>query len=155
MPGKHAPAKERFWRHVHKSDGCWEWTGSIKDGYGQFKVDGAPIRAHRFSWLLHFGSIPQELLVCHHCDNPPCVRPDHLFLGTVQINAADMTRKGRAGGWRVRPVDLKGKRKLSDEDVTAIRARRGEPCRTIARDYGVAHTTILRLLNGTHWSDVA
>jgi hypothetical protein len=158
MPGNHAPAKVRFWRHVSKSDNCWEWTSSIKDGYGQFKVDGRPMRAHRFSWLLHFGEIPVGLLVCHHCDNRACVRPEHLFLGTALHNHNDAVRKGRVripGGWRpLPPARLKGRRKLTDSDIAAIRARRGEPLRSVAKDFGVHHTTVLRLLSGAHWADI-
>lgn len=160
MPGKHAPPEVRFWRHVRKGDGCWEWTSSLVGGYGQFKVvaDRTPVRAHRFSWELHHGPIPEELKVLHHCDNPPCVRPDHLFIGTTADNTADMVAKGRQnffGGKRGPGVPFSGgygNRKLTDDDIAAIRLRRGETARAIARDYGVAHTTIVRLLNGTSWN---
>lgn len=157
MPGKHAPPEVRFWRHVRKGDGCWEWTSSYFDkGYGQFKAlaDAPPVRAHRFSWELHNGPISEGLKVLHHCDNPPCVRPDHLFLGTPADNAADRNAKGRTavgdavgGGW-----SGTGNRKLTDDDIATIRLRRDETARAIARDYGVSHTTIVRLLNGTSWN---
>lgn len=161
MPGKHAPAEERFWRHVRKSDGCWEWTGSTNDsGYGQFKVDKWPVKAHRFSWLLHFGSIPGDLLVCHHCDNPPCVRPDHLFLGSVDNNNHDKMRKGRqlhGAHGVVDPARLKGRRKLSDEQVREIRRRYAAgqgSTRLLAVEYAVAHTTIVRVVARKHFADV-
>lgn len=85
-------APERFWARVDKSGCCWVWTGSCNNkGYGRF--DGE--YAHRFSWRLLSGPIPDGLNVLHRCDNPPCVRPDHLFLGTVSDNARDMWAKGR------------------------------------------------------------
>src|SRR5262245_2091017 len=66
-----------FWTHVQKTDGCWLWTGAVdKDGYGKCLTAE---KAHRFSWKLHYGPIADGLMVCHHCDTPPCVRPDHLF----------------------------------------------------------------------------
>lgn len=90
---------ERFWERVGKSDGCWEWTGyRAPAGYGQLgrgpRNEGLAL-AHRLSWEFHYGPIPDGLLVCHRCDNPPCVRPDHLFLGTFVDNAQDMVSKGR------------------------------------------------------------
>ena len=89
--------EEYFWRRVEKSHGCWLWT-AYRDskGYG-FAVPGRGQKqlAHRVSWVLHFGQIPDGLLVLHKCDNPPCVRPDHLFLGTHADNAADMVAKDR------------------------------------------------------------
>ena len=89
--------RERFWAGVQKSDGCWTWTRSrFPQGYGQIKTPKGGRGAHRVSWMLHFGDIPDGLYVCHHCDNPRCVRPDHLFLGTARDNSLDMHAKGRA-----------------------------------------------------------
>lgn len=82
-----------FWSMVAKSDGCWVWTGTRwSTGYGRL-VGGRA--AHRVAWELTNGPIPRGLLVCHHCDNPPCCRPDHLFLGTSKDNAMDASAKGR------------------------------------------------------------
>ena len=88
----------RFWGKVAKRDGeeCWEWQGSRKGGgYGSIGIKGGTVAAHRASWVLTNGAIPDNLWVLHKCDNPPCVRPDHLFLGTRLDNVRDMCAKGR------------------------------------------------------------
>jgi hypothetical protein len=89
----------RFWKKVTKGEGCWLWTASTSRGYGQISpgVAGSPpLKAHRVSWEIANGPIPEGLFVCHRCDNPRCVRPDHLFLGSNADNAADMKAKCRA-----------------------------------------------------------
>ena len=91
------PQLERFWNYVEKTEGCWNWTGpKIRQGYGVF-CQGRKKKtlAHRFSWRLHSGEIPKGIFVCHHCDNPSCVRPEHLFTGTAKDNNRDAIKKGR------------------------------------------------------------
>lgn len=95
------PLSERFWRYVVKTDGCWIWIGATASfGYGRIQREGGKQgkadRAHRVSWLLHYGEIPLGMWVLHQCDEPSCVRPDHLFLGTHTDNMLDMAAKGRS-----------------------------------------------------------
>src|SRR5678816_2871477 len=96
------PLSERFWSKVDQSGDCWIWTAHhLSSGYGLIGTgsmrDGTRrgSLAHRVSWELAYGTIPDGLFVCHRCDNPSCVRPDHLFLGTCKDNAADSVAKGR------------------------------------------------------------
>ena len=90
---------ERFWPRVRKGDGCWEWQGHRSShGYGKIGCGGKDIGTHRVAWELAHGPIPAGMHVCHRCDNPPCVRPDHLFLGTHSDNMRDLAEKGLAGG---------------------------------------------------------
>ena len=128
---------------------CWEWTACRdRNGYGRFQVDGQTELAHRVSHELHHGKIPQGLLVCHRCDNPRCINPEHLFLGTQADNMADMNtrgrhdpRKGTSNAWA----------RLSNNDICAIRAAIGVRQADLAKKYGVGQSQISRIRSGERW----
>lgn len=88
--------ESRFWSRVRKGSACWEWVGARHTGgYGAISVNGHQERAHRVSWMIHHGEIPDGLWVLHRCDNPPCVNPAHLFVGSDADNLSDAIAKGR------------------------------------------------------------
>lgn len=88
--------EEKFWKNVTRGPGCWLWSGSRNDkGYGHIHVFNKTIQAHRASWEIANGQIPDGMYICHRCDNPPCVNPEHLFLGSPSDNTRDAVRKGR------------------------------------------------------------
>jgi len=128
--------------------GCWLWDGAVSDkGYGNIKISGNVAKAHRISYECFVGFIPTGSLVCHKCDTPLCVNPDHLFIGTSKDNSDDKINKGRdnkASGSR------HGRAKLTEAQVIDIRASK-LPHRKIAAQYGVARSTIWNILNGSHW----
>lgn len=147
-------AETRFWLKVRRTETCWLWSGA-KDEIGRpaFVWNGKTGRAHRFSWALHHGPIPKGLEVCHHCDNPRCVNPEHLFLGTHAENMQDCGRKGRQRGNRGM---FFGERhpmhKLTTDDVNVIRLRRGESARKLADEFGVSTCTIREIQTGRTWN---
>ena len=96
-PGRRS-MEERFWEKVEKTDNCWNWLGGKdKHGYGRIGLTASRNKeAHRYSWELHFGKIQDGRQINHHCDNPSCVRPDHLYAGTHADNMRDMKERGRS-----------------------------------------------------------
>jgi hypothetical protein len=126
---------------------CWPWKGSRKpDGYGNFKLHGRALNAHRVMWIFEHGPISDtKILVCHTCDNRSCVNPNHLFLGTHSDNAQDMKSKGRGRGGRLsaRPW----LRKFSDEEISIIRKLNDEgySSRNIANQFGCSHSSIQKI----------
>ena len=131
-------------------NGCWEWKGGKNQrGYGQVREGGKFYRAHRVSYAYHFGEIAQGLLVCHKCDNPPCINPEHLFLGTNADNMSDCARKGRAAGLKNKG-SKNGRAVLSDKDVVEILSST-ESQRVLASKYGVSKSAIAMLKTGKTW----
>lgn len=163
----------RFWAKVDKSGDCWLWQSSVNPkGYGDFHAQKRTILAHRFAWIITRGPIPAGLYVCHHCDNPPCVNPDHLWVGTPADNQRDMALKGRSAkgersGMRLHPErnpnrlypgnsphgSKAHKAKLTEEDVLRIRelAGRGMPVNHIADMFPVSRRAIRAILDGKNW----
>lgn len=147
--------EERFWDKVdkHSDDLCWEWTG-VKDrkGYGQIKIEGKTKLAHRISYEIVNGTIPEGIdyhgvCVCHKCDNRLCVNPGHLFLGSQKDNLRDMIKKGR----RVNTAGShNGNVKLTESQVLLIREDRRSGV-VIASDYGVSRSQISNIKNRHQW----
>jgi HNH endonuclease len=150
--------EDRFWAKVAKGgpQDCWTWTGCHDGyGYGHIRIEGHAVYAHRLSYELHHGPLPDGLYVCHNCptgDNPSCVNPAHLFLGTAKDNTQDMLSKGRQR-YVSRPGEANPYAKLTDEIVLDIRRRitTGETKAALAREYGVSHVTISRIINRKTW----
>lgn len=149
---------ERFWPKVARQEGqgCWLWTASCrKDGYGQFHIrQGKMVAAHRVAWELEHGPIPIGLSVLHQCDTPRCVRPSHLFLGTLADNMRDMVSKGRK-------LRLYGSRtsnaRLNEATVRQIRRRWATGAWTVtdlAKRFGVSHPTISLIVHRKTWTHI-
>lgn len=151
-----AAITERFWRYVDKTShpgGCWVWTGHLNSGgYGALGISHRPTRAHRISWALHRGAIPEGLCVLHGCEHlheginyRRCVNPAHLRLGTYKDNARDAVVRGRSARG-----ERNGQHRLGDDDVRAIRMlRNGErlPIRALAAFFGCCESTISVVAN--------
>jgi hypothetical protein len=146
--------EKRFWDKVSKTepDECWLWTGSLSSGYGYGRMAnrGVVFLAHRLSYEINIGPIPEEMIVCHHCDNPACVNPSHLFLGTYSDNSRDMTEKGRQSRGKHRH-----NARLAAQDVREIRRRyvpRKVTQQKLAEEFGVSRETIRSVIGRTNWS---
>ena len=146
--------QERFFKRVGKIDsGCWLWLASLNNGYGQFRRDdGSIILAHRYSYLLHNENAIDRLVVMHYCDNPLCVNPEHLILGTQAENVMDMHHKGRAKK-RGLIGEAHGQAKLNEEKVRLIRASENSIA-AIAKEFDVSRATIYDVLNRKIWKHV-
>ena len=142
-----APFEDRY--VPEPNSGCWLWLGAVvgRMGYGHMKVEGRAILAHRRSWLLRHGSIPDGLKVLHRCDVPCCVNPDHLFLGTVAANNADRDAKGRHRALRGEDHPAA---KLTEAQVQRIRTDRRENT-PIADSYGVTPAMIGHIKHKRAW----
>ena len=175
--------QKNFWKRVSKTDSCWNWIGAKdKDGYGSFSLRYATERSHRISYRIHAGRIPNGILVCHNCDNPSCVNPAHLFLGTPQDNMDDKVEKGRVPRGRnhysvTHPEKLArgersgsfthpekicrgeshGRAKLTAEKVLRIRSRfanGGISQKQLALESGVGTATMNKIIHRAYWSHI-
>ncbi len=155
--------EERFWDHVdvvYDLTSCWNWTACVNEhGYGIIGVGGKSVdRASRVSWRIHNGEIGgSKVFVCHHCDNPLCVRPDHLFLGSAQDNSKDCASKGRNSGFsKVYKGEEHGSSKLNEEKVRLIRSLKESGMRgsEIAPIIGVSRECVYHVINGKRWQHV-
>lgn len=145
---------DAFWSNVApgKSGDCWEWRGCRdKNGYGLVQYQKRQYRVHRVSYLLHYGEFSGDLLVCHECDNPPCVNPWHLFLGTNAENTADRDRKGRAARG-----EESNRAKLTEADVLEIRAMAASGSRTkeMTDRFGISYNMIGAIARGDFWKHI-
>lgn len=147
---------ERFWAKVDQgADGCWEWRGvRQRNGYGQLSVAGRNALAHRVAWELSNGPIPAGLWVLHKCDNRPCVRPDHLYLGTVHENQRDTYQRHPTLAQKLMSAHPKGEAhpsaKLDAETVKYIRTS-NQSLRELSRQLGLAYSTIREARIGKTW----
>lgn len=174
--------QERFWEKVQQTETCWSWTAASMNGYGLLQVARRPVRAHRLSWELHFGEIPEDMDVLHKCDNRGCVRPDHLYLGTDVENARDRVLRGRTARgarhgsqtkpesrprgrqhWaRQRPHEVpRGERcatsRLTEEVVRSMKAEylHGDVSQAwLAKKYGLSLNHVGRIIRGEAWAHV-
>lgn len=192
LRGRQRPLAERFWEKVNKNGPvpahcpelgpCWVWTGApYPSGYGQINVDGKIRRAHRVVWELTYGPLAPNKSGCHKCDNPPCVRPTHLFEGTKKENSQDCARKGRAYRPMTGPTVTPERRARGERNGRAThpeRTARGEenggarltaaqvreirglyvPVRgmqaKLGRQYGVSPATIALIVQGKKWRQI-
>jgi hypothetical protein len=137
----------RFWTKVNKTDSCWLWTGALdRRGYGAFSLNKKAVKAHRVSVMLD-GRNPTGFDVCHKCDNPACVRPDHLFLGTHADNMTDMKNKGRNHK----------ECKLNEQQVLEIRNlydTTGTTIKQLTQMYNVSRGAIQGIVERTNWKHI-
>lgn len=151
------PPESRFWCKVDRGvdDECWVWTAYVNEwGYGKFRV--APNRlmsAHRFSFELANGPIPEGAVICHHCDNPPCVNPRHLYAGSHLTNRHDWAERN---GGNLARGERNGSAVLTGELVRELRRRAmsGEPQTTLAREFNVHPNTIAKAVSGETWGHI-
>jgi len=163
-----SPLEARFWSNVNK-DGpvpahcpelgkCWNWTGRRNEfGYGITWQRPRETRAHRLSWVIHFGVIPDGLCVLHKCDNPACIRPDHLFTGTKLDNLRDAVAKGRPISQR--RGELNSGSKLTEAQVLEIRRKyrkgvHGFGATTLCKEFGVSPRAINQIVRRLMWDHI-
>lgn len=152
-----------FWALVSNSDGCWLWSGTVGlNSYGCIQINNRKWLAHRLSYLLTRGDLPDDLHICHRCDNPRCVNPEHLFPGTDRDNAHDRMAKGRPQGRHSHPEaypcgEQMENAKLTEDAVREMRCRYqagGVTYRQLAEERGVSKCTAMRAIKGESWKGV-
>lgn len=147
---------EDFWKKVDIKgpDDCWNWLSTKNElGYGFYRFNKKFNKSHRLSYIFTFGEIPEGLCVCHKCDNPSCVNPNHLFLGTMKDNTQDMIKKGRA---IIRKGEKHHKAKLTEEQVLEIRClyKQGISQKDLAFKYNISIPTISQIINNILWKHI-
>jgi HNH endonuclease len=148
MSNRYLNIIERLYQKILKTDNCWLWTGCKNvDGYGILRLNNKTLLSHRVSYDYHKGAIPKGLFVCHKCDNPSCVNPSHLFLGSSKDNKQDSIRKNRAV--------FANNKKLTDKEVQEIRAARrvGVGAAILANQYNITKWTIYDVCSRS-WSHI-
>lgn len=149
--------QRRFWGRVAVARiGCWHWTaGQDRSGYGAISYRGKMLKAHRVSWELHRGDVPSGMFVCHSCDTPACVRPDHLFIGTAAANSADMVAKGRESH-APRAIGAKnGAAKITADVARKVRDLVGSGLshRKTGKQLGISASQVANIAHRRHWRD--
>lgn len=172
--GKESP-EDRFWAKVKKTRKCWIWTGAkLPTGYGRLGIEYKTVAAHRYSYELHIGTIPDGMFVCHSCDNPPCVRPEHLFLGNGLVNMRDASVKGRIlkktpkfvamrehveaikPAKEKMPVASVWVKKLTPETVFTIRrlfATKNYTCKDLADMFSITRAYVWQIIHYKVWNN--
>lgn len=145
-PDDVAATKARLLSRTVTINGCWEWQGAKnKKGYGSVSVGGVVVLAHRLSYRVHFGPLGDNL-VCHRCDNPKCVNPAHLFLGTASDNVRDMRRKGREPENPTRKISAADARSMREKYAVGTHG-----ATKLAKEYGLAREYVHAILRGDYW----
>lgn len=153
------PLEVRLWSRVTFTDECWEYSGARHEfGYGMIGLGGRrgkQTSTHRLVWLIFFGEIPPKIEVLHKCDNPPCIRPDHLFLGTQGDNNTDAKQKGRSRGGSL-PGTKHPNAKMTEALVISMHeaVASGEPIRQLANRLELPYSTVWGALRGPAWKHV-
>jgi hypothetical protein len=164
---------EKFWSRVNKTDTCWVWTAGKSNKYGDYYFNGKHFRVHRLVWESIHGPIPEKMVICHKCDNPPCCNPDHLFMGTQKDNVQDALKKGKYNYTANKNPHLRnrvysgtienaccGERsplaKLKESDVRIIRelAAQGHSSWVLAKRYNVDPSAIRQVVKRQTWKHV-
>ena len=145
--------KKYFEKYVIRQEGCWDWKGHNTKKYGSLQYNGKSISAHRASWLIHYGEIPDGMFVCHKCDNPRCKNPEHLFLGTPTNNVHDMYKKGRNNSPR---GEKSSNAKLTNQRAIEIKQMLKEkvPVVDIVQKFNSKPSTIYDIKDGKTWKHI-